>query len=122
MEGEVRPFSAAAAPAGPLARRQTETRCEVHGIVLETDTVPIAYGLYRFDESERDARKKDFPNACSFVLGGCVIRPSSPRYQTVEFCPTCRAAERAWFEEHPETIPRFSAITQLPDRERKKDG
>jgi hypothetical protein len=42
------------------------------------------------------ARRALFPNANSFVRGGCVVEPFSPKEARGTFCMRCREAENEW--------------------------
>ena len=61
--------------------------CVIHQERLRKDRVRIAYGL-RFDSPNDEER---FPHSNKWIGGGCV--PTSFRYITVMYCPTCREKE-----------------------------
>ncbi len=61
--------------------------------------VPISYGLPRNDEELWDARAKLFPNAKSYVLGGCCADLSTLESEQL-VCDECRKAEKAWEKEN----------------------
>ena len=67
-------------------------RCNVHSDLMTKEEVPILYGFVVQDKRYREAYEK-FPNANSVVHGGCVMTPSSPQYETVYVCRSCREAE-----------------------------
>jgi hypothetical protein len=62
--------------------------CELHGVPLRSDTVPIIYGLRQYSAGYRDIQKACFPNARQDVGGGCSVKDL--KTATVEFCPKCR--------------------------------
>ncbi len=68
------------------------SKCEVHNSELEDGKANIRYGLIVLPDEYRKAREKLFPNANSFVLGGCIIGGVSETQ--VKFCRLCREAER----------------------------
>jgi hypothetical protein len=74
--------------------------CRIHKVKLLADEVPIRYGLIRFSADYISAQRKLFPNANSFVLGGCRVSPTNPKTRKVNYCPQCRSAESAWYESH----------------------
>ncbi|MEP6947346.1 MAG: hypothetical protein ABJA02_15615 [Acidobacteriota bacterium] len=72
-------------------------KCEIHGTELQSSTCEIRYGLppgppKGYFDAERDL----FPNAFSWIMGGCVIDGPDVRPANVEFCSTCRAARTKW--------------------------
>lgn len=71
-------------------------KCKVHGTALKNGTVPIRYGFpagppVGYFEAERSL----FPNAKSFMIGGCLVG-NNKSSQRVRYCPECREAESAW--------------------------
>jgi hypothetical protein len=74
--------------------------CRVHGGRLEAGSAPIRYGLIRLDKQYLRAQKTSFPNAKSFLLGGC--RVGTHVTADVRFCPECRKAREAWCLENPQ--------------------
>lgn len=94
------------APVAPLSSTERKIhKCEVHGTLLKVEDVKIAYGLIGFPAGYYQAQQRNFPHARSTVMGGCVISPSSPKFQTVKYCPRCRAAEKRWSDAHKPTQP-----------------
>jgi hypothetical protein len=77
-----------------------EKICEVHQKMMKLLTVPISYGLPPNDEELWLARKKLFPNAKSYVLGGCSVGSAESASEELA-CEECRDAEKRWFHEHP---------------------
>jgi hypothetical protein len=75
--------------------------CEVHKIKLVKTKVPVSYGEPAFDESFVVAGKL-FPNSHKYVLGGCVVDESFPRFSQKMICRECRKAETAWKKENKE--------------------
>jgi hypothetical protein len=72
--------------------------CEIHGIKLQSDIVPITYGLRRFTNEERNAHRLSFPHASSEYNEGCMDKGA--RRARVSFCPSCRKAESQWKAQH----------------------
>jgi hypothetical protein len=72
-------------------------KCKIHDVELKLIEVSVSYGLPFFDEEELESRSNLFPNAKSFVLGGCDIE-SAPNRSEVLFCDKCREAEKDWKE------------------------
>lgn len=69
-------------------------KCELHNVKLENGFAPIRYGLLFIPDDYIKARKKLFPNANTFVAGGCIV---GFRERTeLEFCTLCREAEENW--------------------------
>jgi hypothetical protein len=85
-----------------IDRRGPERRCEVHGRVLREDSVPICYGLIVKLERFRKAQRQLFPNARTFLLGGCVVGRTSPKRARVRYCSACRAAQDHYCAPAPE--------------------
>lgn len=73
-------------------------KCKIHGEPLITGTVQIQYGLVRLSPEFCEAQKTLFPNARSFILGGCVLREQKTR--PVSYCQKCREAEATWLKRH----------------------
>lgn len=81
----------------PLSKSDAAlTKCEVHGVALQTEDVPIMYGLMGAMPGFYEAQKRAFPHASSVVMGGCIVSDNSPKFQTVKFCPQCRVAQKRW--------------------------
>lgn len=70
-------------------------RCHVHGVLLESDQVPVVFGLIRSSREFLNAQKARFPLARTFVAGGCVV-DNERAQETVQYCPKCREALRVW--------------------------
>jgi hypothetical protein len=81
--------------------RELFGRCGAHRGRLVSGEVPVRYGLIRFSAALSAARRREFRNARSFVLGGCLVHPDNPKTQSVRYCPDCREAEAAWHAAHP---------------------
>lgn len=75
--------------------------CAIHDETLLRDVVPLRYGLIRFTPEYLEARPRLFPNARSFMLGGCMLTPDRPTRTEVYFCPKCREAQSAWARGNP---------------------
>ena len=71
--------------------------CEVHGIEMDTRTVPIEWGLPIIDIEEPYDQIKAamFPNAPKSYLGGSDLSDGTT-YAYVYVCPKCESAEREW--------------------------
>ncbi len=70
--------------------------CPVHNVPLETDTVPIAYGLCRFPDGYTRSQMNAFPLAKDVLYGGCIPQPE--RERKLFYCPACREAQAKWRE------------------------
>lgn len=75
-------------------------RCGVHGKWLRRDTVPVVYGLIVHPPGYAEACETNFPNANSYVAGGCTVFPGAAKTARVRYCPDCRAAGEKWNDEH----------------------
>src|SRR5436190_14041152 len=75
-------------------RSKGPKQCEAHWIPLQEGVAQIIYGLLEFDESYLSDRKDLFPNARSWVGGGCVTMDMD--MAEVDFCLLCREAETVW--------------------------
>lgn len=62
--------------------------CEVHNVPLQAGVAPVVYGLLNLDSDYLAAKKQNYPNSASFVIGGCSVEPEKAR--AVAFCPKCR--------------------------------
>jgi hypothetical protein len=80
-------------------------KCSIHNEPLLRGLVSIRYGLFRFSPEFREAQSTLFPNARSFVLGGCRVSPNNPKQRDVKFCPKCREAEQSWKALHYDSQP-----------------
>ena len=78
--------------------------CSVHHIQMQRTSVPIGYGLFIEDkvaQSRYEASKTAFPNAKTWVAGGCVvIEGYSPTNAFVYICPKCKIAALSWDSKH----------------------
>jgi len=81
------------------------TTCPLHGVPLELGTARILYGD-RGPVIDFAITARAFPDANSYVFGGCLVDNGSPTWQTVKFCPKCREAEQSWLDAHHKEIPR----------------
>ena len=74
--------------------------CEVHGIEMDTRTVPIEWGLPVIEvEQPYDQIKATlFPNALQSYLGGSDLSDGTT-YALVYVCPKCEKAERDWLNQ-----------------------
>jgi len=94
-----------------------EKRCPVHDEVMAVEVVPVRYGLpmlYSEDDSPEEKRLQAawdaywkahetlFPEVNRFIGGGCIVQ--EPKAE-VYYCQSCREAERAWLEIHPDVDP-----------------
>jgi hypothetical protein len=76
--------------------------CSVHKVPLVEEEVPVRYGLIRLPPAYQEAKRRRFPNAYSFALGGCLVSPTNLRTWRARYCSQCREAERAWQKDQPE--------------------
>ena len=74
-------------------------KCELHGTVLTAMDVPISYGLPGFDPAW-EVEKELFPNARSYILGGCLIDFNNPTTARRMVCEECRNAKDLWRREN----------------------
>ena len=81
--------------------RELLGQCSVHRTRLLRAEVPVRYGLIRSPASLISARRREFPNARSFALGGCLVWEGRPTTQQVRYCQACRESESAWHLAHP---------------------
>ena len=90
---------------GPRAATHgpTDQWCPVHNCLLRQDSVPIVYGLLEFDEDYLAAREKQFPNANTYAVGGCIELPDT--VEVVWHCPQCRKVAQTWRSPHGEHTP-----------------
>lgn len=65
--------------------------CALHGVPLEVGVAPIRYGLPAIDAGYEARKEKEFPNANSYVLGGCC--PGWKQVEVVAYCPKCKEAD-----------------------------
>src|SRR5690606_32981421 len=70
--------------------------CEVHNVPMKRGTVPIRYGLGPAPPGWGGTREKEFPNANSYIMGGCLVDVDNPETDRVTYCPVCRAAENEY--------------------------
>ena len=70
--------------------------CNVHNVDFQQGEVDIRYGLIRFGKDYLQTKKKQFPNANSFKVGGCYVYESQPKTTILSYCPVCREAEKEW--------------------------
>jgi hypothetical protein len=66
--------------------------CPVHELPLESEEVPIVYGLVRFPPGYVQAREERFPFANEVAYGGCCVGPEERA--TVLLCEGCRREQR----------------------------
>ena len=78
------------------------TKCEVHGLELLPDHVERRGGMPPAPPGDYlETAERFFPNANSWVLGGCVIPfPEIETEEEVEYCPQCRKLEKSWWRAH----------------------
>jgi hypothetical protein len=73
----------------------SEKWCTVHRQRLQSDEVPIVYGLMRFEPEYRKLVRRSFPRAHFVTYGGCRIN-TEVQTRDVSFCPACREAYTEW--------------------------
>jgi hypothetical protein len=77
--------------------------CQVHHIPMQCTSVRVSYGLPGTNAlvfARYEASKKEFPNAKTYVSGGCVVSSQSPTNAFVFTCPECKAAAIGWDSTH----------------------
>jgi hypothetical protein len=79
--------------------------CSLHKVPLVEEEVPVRYGLICLPPAYQEAKRRRFPNAFSFVLGGCLVSRTNPRMLKVRCCSLCREAERAWQKDLLDATP-----------------
>jgi hypothetical protein len=74
-------------------------KCRVHGRKLLTDVAEIRSGMPPAPPDDYlEAVETFFPNANTWVMGGCVISFPEVMTEAVEYCPDCRIALNGWWE------------------------
>ena len=74
--------------------------CEIHQVPLETNIVPLGYGLPPpVSDEYLEASQTQFPHSKLSANGGCVPNPFF-RWAKVRACPKCNAAEQEWLKTH----------------------
>ena len=64
--------------------------CEIHGLALLDDEVPVLYGFLAARACDSDPRT---PHVNDYVWGGCRYYPGSPpQMAPIRYCPACRRA------------------------------
>lgn len=86
--------------------KENDKQCEVHGTPLERRELPISYGYPAYDPAS-EVKRDLFPNAKSFLLGGCVIEFDSPKVAETWVCNECIKAEEEWRNADPESRSRW---------------
>ena len=79
-----------------------DTICPLHNIPLRRDTVPVIYGLFRFDteqKTEHQAHQKLFPKSGFFVFGGCSFDDKAELTYDIMYCDVCRSTHFSWCKE-----------------------
>jgi TonB family protein len=81
-------------------------RCEVHGVPMIVERLPIQYGLWSYTTDQAQAlnkywkaRKRNFPNAHQFVRLGDIV--GSEVEAEVYICSSCLRAREDWIARHP---------------------
>lgn len=72
--------------------------CDLHREELKAGSAGISYGFVMKNEDVAEAKRRLFPNACSRVLGGCMIEDETEA--EVLYCDSCRRAETEWKDEN----------------------
>ena len=75
-----------------------KSKCKLHKTEFEKKSVKITYGLIRLTKEYLEAKKTLFPNAGSYVLGGC--RVGDEKVIEMKFCQMCFDAEINWSSEN----------------------
>jgi hypothetical protein len=76
--------------------------CDLHQSRMNDDTLRISYGTPGSARQEYGkAHREMFPNANSWVGGGCIYMVGeSPDYARVRYCTKCRSIESEWLRAH----------------------
>jgi hypothetical protein len=77
--------------------------CQTHKVILQTGFANVVYGRLVYYEELEEARKNAFPNANTWVSGGCIVEWSPfgvGNAKKTLFCSKCRQAEAVWLKEH----------------------
>ena len=69
--------------------------CPVHYCDLQSDVVPVVYGLIVFEDGYFEAQESEFPLANEISFGGCCI-DASVTTKEADYCPACRASLKRW--------------------------
>lgn len=100
---------------GEIARQYR--KCVLHGEWLKVGEARILYGLLMGGEESRKAREIHFPNACTYIGGGCVSTATSPEKDMVLFCESCRKVQKEWIEKNKKQPPKPMAGVHLGTEE-----
>ena len=90
--------------------------CKVHGWQFESTKVWVLYGLRLLSNEPFPgfikAKKASFPNAGTFVLGGCLVSGNDPLLRAVSVCPECQVREADWRAEAEERFGKNPAARE----------
>ena len=94
--------------------------CRVHGVPLLPGHAHIIYGYpaAHAPGGPAEAEEREFPNARTRVLGGCIVGPDNAQVDEVLYCPACREGLARWTVEWE--IRR--AAGRREGRQRRADG
>ncbi len=74
-------------------------RCAIHDEVLTSRRARVRYGLPRFPEGYHEAAARLFMHGGASPEGGCLVG-EGPAFVTIDVCPRCEEARRAWLRDH----------------------
>ncbi len=71
--------------------------CLLHNVNRIEDVVPVIYGDLSYMEGYLVAESNMFPNALTFISGGCIVGLFQDEDEIlVRYCPECRKAKKKW--------------------------
>jgi hypothetical protein len=84
------------APLSPAPVRMSLSNdiCTIHKTHLKRGTAEVIYGFMLFDPSYLIDEPRLFPNAYTYILGGCVV--GQQQSESVLYCEECRKALQQW--------------------------
>ena len=80
---------------------RNDLKSEIIDLECESNSRTPYYNGSTSTIDDFQVREKKFPNARSYVQGGCLVFTTSnlrARRAAVRYCETCRIAERTWVE------------------------
>jgi hypothetical protein len=70
--------------------------CTLHGCELAEGVVPVFYGFIVTSPEYGRAWRALFRYSRCWAPGGCSMAAGRPSAASVQYCPSCRAAESTW--------------------------
>jgi len=80
--------------------QQEPNFCKLHRQNMEVGVVSIRYGRVSHSDEYLKARRKLFPNANLYRVGGCYVSPAFPTTAKISYCAECRFVEESWWNTH----------------------